>query len=105
MTSGQQITFQPTLALVLAEHRIQHPSGGRKEFIILDFPRVPLAIGDFENRAQEIRHGLIGTKDTEIILIQLGHVAQKLAQHHRILAVHRARRRHADCVKAEIRHL
>ena len=34
MPSGEQISFQPTLALVFAEHRVQHASGGREEFII-----------------------------------------------------------------------
>ena len=32
---GQQITLQPTLTLVLAEHRVQHASGRREEFIIV----------------------------------------------------------------------
>ena len=38
---GQQIAFEPTLALVLAEHRIQHASGGREEFIVRLFPAHP----------------------------------------------------------------
>ena len=103
---GQQISFQPTLALVLAEHRVQHASGGREEFIIFYFPGVPLTVGDFKNRAQEIRERLIGTEDTEItlILIQLGHVTQELTQHERILAVNGAGRRHIHRVVAEVRH-
>ena len=103
---GQKISFQPSLALVLAEHRVQHASSGREEFIILYFPCVPLAVGDFENRAQEIRECLIGTEDTEIplILIQLGHITQKLTQHERVLRVHGAGRRHIHRVVAEVRH-
>ena len=103
---GQQISFQPTLALVLAEHRVQHASGGREEFIILYFPGVPLTVGDFKNRAQEIRERLIGTEDAEIalILIQLGHVAQELTQHERILAVNGTGRRHIHRVDVEVRH-
>ena len=103
---GQKISFQPTLALVLAEHRVQHASGGREEFIILYFPCVPLTVGDFEDRAQKIRECLIGTEDTEIplILIQLGDIAQELTQHERILAVHGAGRRHIHRVVAEVRH-
>src|SRR5665648_1141471 len=66
---GQQISFQPTLALVLAEHRVQDASGGREEFIIFYFPGVPLTIGDFKDRTQEIRDRLIGTEDPEITLI------------------------------------
>src|SRR5665811_1546303 len=76
---GEQITLQPTLALVLAEHRVQDASGGREEFIIFYFPGVPLTVSCFKNRAQEIRERLIGTEDPEItlILIQLGHVTQE----------------------------
>ena len=104
--AGQQITFQPTLALVLAEHRVQHASGGREEFIILYFPGVPLTVGDFENRSQEIRECLVGTEDTEIalILVQLGHVTQEIAKHKRILAVNGAGRGHIYRVGVEVRH-
>ena len=106
MPPGQQISFQPTLALVLAEHRVQHASGGREEFIILDFPGIPLAVGDFKNRAQKIRECLIGAEDAEIalILIQLGHIAQELTQHERILAVNGAGRGHIHRVVMEVRH-
>ena len=91
---------------MLAKHRVQHASGGREEFIILNFPGVPLTVGDFKNRAQEIRERLIGTEDPEIalILIQFGHVTQKLAQHQRILAVDGAGRRHLHRVIMEVRH-
>jgi hypothetical protein len=54
---GEKIPFQPPLALVLAEHGVQHASGGREEFIVLYFSSVPLAIGDFTNRTQEIYSG------------------------------------------------
>ncbi len=104
--SGQKISFQPTLALVLAEHRVQHAAGGREEFVILYFPGIPLTVGDLKNRAQEIRDCLIGTEDSEItlILIQLGHIAQERTQHLRILGVHRAGRRHVHRVDVEVRH-
>ena len=49
MPTSEQITFQPTLALVFAQHRIQHASGGREKFVILYFTRIPLAVGDFKN--------------------------------------------------------
>ena len=62
---------------MLAEHRVQHTSGGREEFVILHFPCVPLTIGDFEDRPQQIRERLIRAKDAEVvlILIQPGHIA------------------------------
>ena len=92
MPSGQQISFKPALALVLAEHRVQHPPGWREKFVIFDFPGVPLAVGDFKDRAQKIRERLVGAEDTEItlILIQVRHVTQELTQDERILAVNGA---------------
>ena len=39
--SGEQISFQPTLALMLTEHRVQHASGGSEKFIILLLPGLP----------------------------------------------------------------
>ncbi len=89
--SGEKISFQPALALVLAEHRIQHAAGGREKFIITHFARIPLPVGDVKHSAEEIRDGLIGTKDTEItlILIHLGDIAQEQTQHLRILGADR----------------
>ena len=103
---GQQISFQPALALVLAEHRVQHATGGREEFVILYFAGLPLTVGDFKDRAQEIRERLIGTEDAEItlILIQRGHVAEEVTQHEGILSFHGAGRRHTHRMGVEIRH-
>jgi len=54
MPTSEQITFQPTFALMFAQHRVQHATGGREEFIILYFARVPLTVGNFKDRAQQI---------------------------------------------------
>src|SRR5665213_1923363 len=54
VATREEVSFQPTLALVLAEHGIQHTSGGGEEFVIIHFPRVPLAVGDFEYRTEKI---------------------------------------------------
>ena len=104
--AGQQVAFQPALALVLAEHRVQHAAGGREELVILDFARVPLTVGDLKDRAQQIRERLIRAEDAEIalILVQLDHIAQELAQHERILAVDGTGRRHAHRVGVEVGH-
>ena len=92
VSSGQKISFQPTLALVLAEHRVQHPAAGCEEFIVLYYTGLPLAAGDLKYCAQQIRNCLVGTEDTKItlLLIQFGDIAQERTQHERILAVHRA---------------
>ncbi len=89
--AGQQISFQPTLALVLAEHRVQHESGGRQEFVVALRARVPLPVGHLEDRAQKVRYRLVRAEDPEIPLrlVQLHHVTQELSQHHRILGTDR----------------
>jgi hypothetical protein len=61
---GQQVAFQPPLALVLAEHRVEHAAGRRQELIVLKL-RIPLAVGDLEDRAEEIRERLIRPEDAE----------------------------------------
>ena len=65
-----------------------------------------MPVSDFKNRAQEIRESLIGTENAKItlILIQLGHVTQKLTQHERILAVNGAGRGNTYRVNVKIRH-
>ncbi len=106
MTPGQKITLQPPLALVLAQHRIQDASGGREELIVGDFPRVPLAVGNFKNGAQQIGERLVRPEDAKValILIQESDVAEKLAQHERVLPVNGARRRDVHRVLMEVRH-
>ncbi len=103
---GEQISFEPTLALVLAEHRVQDASGRRQQFVILYCPGVPLTIGDLKDRSQEIRDRLIGTEDPEValILIQLDHVTQEPAQYERILRLNHAGCRHVHRVDVEVRH-
>src|SRR5208337_207199 len=78
--TSEQITLQPTLALMLAEHRVQHASGGREEFIILNLARVPLTVSDFKNCAEKVRERLIRAEDAKVTLlqIQLGHITQEL---------------------------
>ncbi len=63
---SQQIAFQPPLALVFTEHRVQHSPGGREKFIVFGLSGIPLAVGDFKDSAQEIRERFIGAEDTEI---------------------------------------
>ena len=104
--AGEQIAFQPALALVLAEHRVDHTPVRRKELIRAGLRRVPLTAGDFKHRAQHIRERLIGAKNPEIALrrVQSDDVAQELAEHAHVLRLHRAGRRHAHRVRAEVGH-
>ena len=69
-------------------------------------PGLPLAAGDLEDRAQQIRERLVGTEDPEIplVLIEHGHVTQELAEHQRVLGGDGAGRWHVHGVHAEVRH-
>jgi len=89
---GEQIPFQPSLALVLAEHRVQNPTGGREKLVLVGRTSIPLPVGNFKYRTQEIRERLIRTEEAEIarVLIKLDHIAQELAKHQGILAVNGA---------------
>ena len=82
MPPGEQITLQPTLALVLAEH-LHYPAIGRKEFIVLDRLSFPLPIGNLKNGVQSIGERFIGTKNPEVplVLVKLNHVAQEFSEH------------------------
>ena len=77
-----------------------------EELVVLDHPRLPLAVGDVEHRSQEVREGLVGSEDAEVplLLVQLGHVAQELAEDERILGVDGAGRRDVHRMDAKVRH-
>jgi hypothetical protein len=92
---------------VFAEHRVQNLSGGRQELVIRDFAGIPLTVGDLEHRTQQVRQRLVGAEDAKIalFLVQVGHIAQELAQHECILTVDGAGRRHIHGVSVEIGHL
>src|ERR1700683_1531788 len=50
---GQEIAFQPALALVFAQHRIQNAASRCEELVVAEFTRIPLAIGDLEDCLKE----------------------------------------------------
>ena len=106
VATGQQVSLQPALALVLAEHRVENLAGRREELVVLSRREVPLAVGDFEDRLQEIRDRLVGAEEAEIalLLIQPGHVAQEAAEHERVLTLNGAGGRHLHRVVVEVRH-
>ena len=85
--SGAAVALQPTFALVFAEHRVEDAALRREELVIADLLRIPLAIGDFKDRLQEIGDCLIGPEDTEIafVLVQFGNVAQEEPRTQRVL--------------------
>ena len=104
--AGQQITFQPSLALVFAEHRIEHSPCGSEEFVVLDGAGLPLPVGDLKDRAEHVGQGFVGSEDPEVALlvVERDDIAQEGAEHAGVLCLHRAGRGHRNRVGAEVGH-
>jgi len=60
--AGEEISFKPALALVFAEHGVEHAPRGCEEFVVRDCGCIPLAARRFEHRAQKIRQRSSGPK-------------------------------------------
>ena len=73
--AGQEIAFQPTLALVLAQH-LHHPAIRGKVFIGFEVLGIPCFWGHFEYIAKPIRSRLVGPEDAEVlaVVVELHHV-------------------------------
>ncbi len=105
MPAGEQVTFEPALALVLAQH-FHHASAGREEFVVRHGRRIPLALGHLEHRFQAVGERLVRAKHAEISLfaIEFRHVAQERPEYVRVADAGRARRGHDGRVIAKVRH-
>ena len=78
MSPGQQITFQPSLAHMFAEH-LHDPAIRREVFIHRENRFHPDFIRHRIQRLEPIRGGLIGSHDSEVATgkIELHHVPQE----------------------------
>ncbi len=67
MPPGEQISFEPALAQVLAEH-LHHPAVGRDMVVgRQDLARSERAVGDLEHGVQPVGSGLVRAEDAEIL--------------------------------------
>ena len=101
----EQITFEPALALVLAQH-FHHAAIGREIVVVIEPLRHPGAVRDFQRVLPAVRVVLVGAEQAEVFAlhVQLHHVAEKFAHHARGLGVGGAGLLHFDGVFAEIGH-
>ena len=78
MAAGQEIAFEPALALVLAEH-LHHPPVGGEVVVPRIGLRDPGAIGDLERVLPAVRIVLVRTEQPEVarLHVQLHHVTQE----------------------------
>ena len=77
MSPRQQITLEPSLALMLAEHGVQDATLRREKLIIVDFAGVPLTIGDLKYVAEQVRKRFVRTEDAEVALSSLRRVTSR----------------------------
>ncbi len=106
MSAGEQVALEPALALVFAQHRVQHASGRCEQFVVRHGRGVPLALGRLEQGSQTVGERLVRAEDPEVslLLVQLRDVTQERSEHTRIADAARPGRRHGLGVVAEIRH-
>ena len=65
MAPGQQVAFQPALAVVLAEH-LHHPAVGRHVVVDVEGRADEAAVLDLEDVAQAVRVGLVRAEQAEV---------------------------------------
>jgi hypothetical protein len=78
VSTGEQITFEPALTLMLAEHLHDATVPGQ-ELIGFEGLGLPLAMGDFEQGTEAIGEGDVGTEDAEVAmgLVEFDDVAEE----------------------------
>lgn len=89
--TGEQVAFEPALALVFAQH-LHDPALAGEEFVAVLDAGVPLSIGGLEHRAETVGQGLVRAKDAEVALrlVEPDHIAQEHAEFMGIGRCHRA---------------
>ena len=68
MPPGEQVAFQPALAVVLAEH-LHHAAIGRHMVVDGDGRADEAAVLDLEDVAQAVGVGLVGAEEAEVGLL------------------------------------
>ena len=101
--AGQEIPFQPPLALVLAEH-LHHAAVGRQVVVVRVTIRHPGSVGDLHRVLPAVRVVLVGTEEAEVPLVhvQLHDVAQERPHHTGGFGRDGTGVRHLDGIVAEV---
>ena len=87
MTTGKQIAFQPALAHMLGQVGVHNSSVVCQILVLFMIIAVPITLGLLEYLVETVGHGLIRSKDTEVlcILIQFEDITDEAAQLNHIL--------------------
>src|ERR1035437_926424 len=102
---GEQITFEPALALMLAQH-FHHPAIWGQKLVVVLLLRLPLPAGYLKHGSQAVGERFVGAKNPEIplFLVQFEHIAKEYAQFMRISRLNRSGSRYVDGVLAKVWH-
>ena len=102
----EQVALEPALALVLAEHRVEHPSGRREKFVVRLGRGVPLPVGHLEDGSEAVGDRFVRSEDPKVSLltVELRHIAQERPKHTRVADAALPGCGHVGRVLAKIRH-
>ena len=105
MAPREQITFEPSLALVLAQH-LHHAAVRRQMVVVGKLLGHPRPVRHFKRVLPAVRVVFVGAEQAEVLAlhVQLHHVAQEPAHRTRSLGVGGAGLLHVDGVFAEVGH-
>ena len=103
VAAGEQVTFEPALALMFAQH-LHDPSIGRDVIVVGDDFSGGATVGDLEHRVPAVRRCLVRAEHAEVSGVELQNVPDELALHPRRFGVNQARLRHLDGVFAKVGH-
>ena len=90
VTAGEQVAFEPALALMLAQH-LHHAAIGRDVIVAGNDLRGRATVRHFEHGAPAVRGRFVRAEDAEVFRILFHHVADELALDARGFAVARRR--------------
>ena len=93
MTSRKQIALEPSLTHMLRKIGIHDTSVNRQILISLVILGIPVTLGLLKYLVQTVTHGLVGSKDTEVLrfLIKLEDITHKAAKLYHILLLNSTR--------------
>ena len=102
----EQVALEPALALVLAEHRVEHASGRGEKLVVRQRRGVPLTTGHLEEGTEAVGERLVWSEDPEVALlaVELRHIAQERPEYARVADAVHPGCGHVGRVLAEIRH-
>ena len=85
MAPGEEISFEPAFAQMLAQHLHDAAIDAEIDVDLFDLGH-PFLAGDFVDGLQPVRRGLVRAEEPEILLveIELHHVAQEISRESRV---------------------